>query len=193
MIRFFPMRAFLIALLLSASVASAAEEWETKVQKNGLRTAQSVALATTPSGSVASTLAFECQPGSDGTLSVVYTIHQPDKIIQFPFDQFEGPDAPAATKKLGQIQVHLRTDKGISKVTLQKELSGYFANADAFAFSFSVPAGQKNEVTQLLERIIQGAGTMSFCVLTETPIKICSDFILRDSEKKIGETVKPCL
>ena len=193
MIRFLPMRTFLISLLLFASVASADEEWETKVQRNGLRTARSIALATTPNGSVGSTLAFECQPGTDGTLSLVYTIHQPQKVVLFPFDQFEGPDAPAATKKLGQIQVFLRTDKGISKVTLQKELSGYFATADAFAFSFSVPAGQKNEVTQLVGRIIQGAGTMSFCVLTETPVKMCSDFILRDSEKKIAEMVKPCL
>jgi hypothetical protein len=187
------MHKHLITLVFMVSVASASDEWETKVAKNGLRTAHSVALATTPDGNVASTLAFECQPGSDGTISVVYTIHQPEKIIQFPFDQFEGPDAPAATKKLGQIQVHVKTGKGISKITLQKELSGYFATADAFAFSFSVPAGQKNEVTQLLERIIQGAGTMSFCVLTETPVKICSDFILRDSEKKIAEMVKPCL
>lgn len=186
------MHIILIAVLLVASLSFADENWETKVQSNGLRTARSVALATTPNGSVASTLAFECQPGSDGTISVVYTIHQPEKVIQFPFDQFEGPDAPAATKKLGQIQVHVKSGKGISKVTLQKELSGYFATPEAFAFSFSVPAGQKNEVAQLLERIIQGAGTMSFCVLTETPIKICSDFILRESEKKIAETVKPC-
>lgn len=187
------MHIFLVAVLLVASVSYADEEWETSVKKNGLRTAHSVALATTPYGNVASTMAFECQPGTNGTLSFVYTIHQPQKIIQFPFDQFEGPDAPAATKKLGQIQVHVKSGKGISKITLQKELSGYFASAEAFAFSFSVPAGQKNEVTQLLERIIQGAGTMSFCVLTETPVKICSDFILRDSEKKIAETVKPCL
>lgn len=187
------MHILLIAVLFFASVASADEEWETKVQKNGLRTARSIALATTPNGSVGSTLAFECQPGTDGTLSLVYTIHQPQKVVLFPFDQFEGPDAPAATKKFGQIQVFLRTEKTISKVTLQKELSGYFASADAFAFSFSVPAGQKNEVTELVERITQGAGTMSFCVLTETPVKICSDFILRDSEKKIAEMVRPCL
>ncbi len=187
------MHIFLIAVLFMASIASAAEEWETKVQKNGLRTATSIALAVTPNGSVASTLAFECQPGSDGTLSMVYTIHQPEKVILFPFDQFEGPDAPNATKKLGRIQVFLRIDKTISKVTLHKELSGYYATSKAFAFSLSAPAGQKNDVTQLLERIIQGAGTMSFCVLTETPVKLCSDFILRDSEKKIGESIKPCL
>ena len=187
------MRILLIVVLFFCSIENASEEWETKVHKNGLRTATSIALAVTPNGSVGSTLAFQCQPGADGTLSMVYTIHQPEKVILFPFDQFEGPDAPNATKKLGQIQVFLRTGKSISKVTLQKELSGYFATAKAFAFSFSVPAGQKNDVTRLLERITQGAGTMSFCVLTETPIKICSDFILRNSEKKIAETVKPCL
>jgi hypothetical protein len=193
MIRFCNAHIILIAVLLVASLSFADENWETTVQSNGLRTARSVALATTPNGSVASTLVFECQPGSDGTLSVVYTIHQPQKVILFPFEQFEGPDAPAATKKLGQIQVHLRTGKAISKVTLQKELSGYYATADAFAFSFSVPAGQKNEVTQLMDKIIQGAGTISFCVLTDTPVKICSDFILRASGKKIGEMVEPCL
>lgn len=188
------MRKFLIVVVLfSCSIANAAEEWETKVQQNGLRTATSIALATTPNGSVGSTLAFQCQPGSDGALSVIYTIHQPEKVILFPFDDFEGPDAPNATKKLGQVQVFLRAGKTISKVTLQKELSGYYATAKAFAFSFSVPAGQKNEVTQLMERIIQGAGTMNFCVLTETPVKMCSDFILRDSEKKIGEMINPCL
>jgi hypothetical protein len=138
-------------------------------------------------------MSIECQPGSGGTLSMIYIVDQADKIKLFPFDEFEGPDAPNATKKLGQVQVHVKAGKGISKITLQKELSGYFSSPRAFAFSFSVPAGVKNEVTQLLERIIQGAGTLSFCVLTETPAKICSNFILRDSEKKIAETVKPCL
>ncbi|MCI0601757.1 hypothetical protein L0156_01975 [bacterium] len=100
-----------------------------------------------------------------------------------------GPDAPAATKKLGQIQLRSKT----GRVTLQKELAGYFTSAQAFAFSFFVPSGEKNEVTQMLDKIIPGAGTLSFCVLTETAMKICSDFIVKDSEKIIAETVKPCL
>jgi hypothetical protein len=182
------MHAILIAIVLFASVAFADEEWETRIQKNGLRTARSIALATTPDGNFGATLSIECQPGLNGTISMIYTVDQADRIKRFPFDEFEGPDAPLATKKLGQIEVRSKT----GRVTLQKELAGYFASSRAFAFSFSVPAGQKNEVTQMLDKIIQGAGTVSFCVLTETPAKICSDFILRKSEEKIAETVKPC-
>ncbi len=119
------------------------------------------------------------------------SIQLPNRIKSnnFRLISLRGPDAPAATKKLGQIQLRSKT----GRVTLQKELAGYFTSAQAFAFSFFVPSGEKNEVTQMLDKIIPGAGTLSFCVLTETAMKICSDFIVKDSEKIIAETVKPCL
>jgi hypothetical protein len=167
------------------------DEWKSEVDVNGVRKAKVIGHGMTPDGMYQTMLTLQCKPGKDGLISFVYLISGANEIQGFTWKDFEGPDAPASKNKLGRIKVLAPT----GTITFQKELTGYFANPEAFAFEFSVPANQKSDVTQAIEKIINGAGTISYCVQDNRyPMKsICTDFSARKASKPVEETMRPCL
>jgi hypothetical protein len=175
-------------MFFAAATVDSTQSWKTSVQPNGLRTIQTSGTATTPDGNFPATFAFECQPGKDGTISFVYTIDHANQMKLFNFDEFEGPDALAAERETAHLQA---SSKG-STSKLDKAVSGYYATGEAFAFSFSVLNGKRNNVTKFLDKVMSGAENISICIQSVTKRKICSQFNVKDAADSIRQTVKSC-
>ena len=96
-----------------------------------VRVARVTADGMTPSGPAETTLQLRCSDWSKGVLSLEYAVSGFEKIRGFSFDNFEGPDAPAARRKLAAVRV--RTPRG--EVTVRKRVAGYLTQPGVFAFS----------------------------------------------------------
>src|SRR5262245_17836022 len=124
----------LLFLLFSSTLILAdkpsLDEWKSVVESDGVRKVKILGHGMTPEGIYQTMLMLQCKPGNDGLITFLYLISGANEIKQFAWKDYEGSDAPASKKKLGQIRVFATT----GNVTVQKELKGYFANPEAFAF-----------------------------------------------------------
>jgi len=142
-----------LALVAIAAPARAATTWYFSENPNGLRSATTWAQGRTPSGQVPMKLEVRCRPGPDGVASIIFSVRGAQAIHTFTFDDFEGPDAPAAKRKLSTIRVvALRRD-----VSVTTSLTGSYLEDGTFAFNLSAPLVGRNEVKWLTDAIILGS------------------------------------
>jgi len=143
------------ALALAATVAPAraASTWHFAEGANGLRSATTWAQGRTPAGQVPMKLEVRCRPGPDGVASIIYSVRGAQALRNFSYEDFEGPEAPAAKRKLGTIRVvALRRD-----VSVTTSFTGSYQEDGTFAFNLSAPLVGRNEVKWLTDAMILGA------------------------------------
>jgi hypothetical protein len=104
-------------------------------------------------------LVFYCDPHSDanskGALGFDLFVEGAKALAPFAFDDFEGPDAPAARKPLLRAIVHR---SGKIPLTFQSPASGWYDTADRFAFGVSAPSGALKSTPRSLLAALSSAG-----------------------------------
>jgi hypothetical protein len=141
------------ALTAIRAPARAASTWHFSESANGLRSATTWAQGSTPAGQVPMKLEVRCRPGPEGVASIIYSVRWAQNMPNFNFDDFVGPDAPAAKRKLGSVRVvALRRD-----VSVTTSMTGSYLEDGTFAFNLSAPLVGRNEVKWLTDAMILGA------------------------------------
>jgi hypothetical protein len=134
-------------VVLFINATAFAQEWKSSVERNGLRKAQVWAEGNTPDGEAKTGLTIQCSSGKGAMTSIIYSVVGADKMQRFSFDDFEGPDAVAAKKELTTISVVLSIGGAATETTA---VTGYFADADTFAFELSAKANEASKVNKLI-------------------------------------------
>lgn len=138
----------------SASDASFTPPWVFQTLANGLRTLRSEGVGEGPAGTLPSRIQFQCVSGAGGNVSIHYIVKNPDAQKNFPFDAYEGPDAPALKNNWVVVQVP-GPDKAI--LEFKTPVSAYYDVENGFTFEITRSNVGKNEVNKVLQRLAQGA------------------------------------
>lgn len=140
------MRTTLLLVLACAAPAQAAP-WAVTIDDNGLRRAHADGRVAYRDLDVPAKLALECRPGVDGTVAWAMEVADAAQLSGFAFSDYEGPDAPAARKRLSTLE----PDGGMLRYTLKSAAAGYYSADGAFVFSIAAPANAASEVGFLAE------------------------------------------
>jgi hypothetical protein len=141
------LRLALAATALLASTAGAAADWQLAVEASGLRRVQAEGEADTGGASVPATIALACHPAERGML--VWTLAVEARGLDFGFDAFEGPDAPAAGHKLARLAV----EGGLLQPRFATALAGYWRDGNRFMFELAAPAQGVSDAALLADSI----------------------------------------
>jgi hypothetical protein len=146
--------AVLAALLIITPVLALAQEWR-QSSADGVQIAQISAQGMTPSGATETKLILKCRAGKDGAISLVYRINGVDKIKGFNFDDFEGPDAVAANRKLTTFTVQ----SAEGNLAINTALGAYYSGEekDSFDFEFSALNNSHGDLRRLINALMKGA------------------------------------
>ncbi|MBI3652613.1 MAG: hypothetical protein HY231_16450 [Acidobacteria bacterium] len=179
-------------LLLLLAATSLAQDWKSHSEPYGLRTAQVAAEGITPDGAAHTTLTIQCASGKGAMASIIYSVIGADKMKRFRFEDFEGPDAVAASKKLTTIQVVYSTGEAVSEKT---QVSGSFSDSDTFAFELSAQAKLASEVTRLTTAM--AAPNAAKIIVTVQDNKnpqhtLQTEFPVGGATSAVNETMKGC-
>lgn len=128
--------ALAVAILVMAGFDPVqAQKWEATAQdsQHWLKYSASAPLLGHPTPF---SIAFHCDPksGNDvfGTLGFDVSVKDVAELKQFPFDDFEGPDAPVAAK----VEATIINAKG-DEVSIRTQASGGYSSADTFCFGIA--------------------------------------------------------
>jgi hypothetical protein len=141
------MRAPLALALACAAVTAQASSWTVTIDEHGLRRAGTSGTVVFRDLEVPAKLALQCRPGVDGTVSWELEVADASQLSGFAFGDYEGPDAPAAQKRLSTLE----PDGGMLRYTLRSAAAGYYGSEGAFVFSIAAPANAASEVGLLAE------------------------------------------
>jgi hypothetical protein len=137
----------LSAVLLLAAAPAAA--WEARVEANGLRTATVAGEASVEGRSVPATLELRCMPGERGMLEWRMAI-EGASMLDFDFDRFEGPGAPAAEERLATLSLA----GGLLRPRIPPvSMAGWYDGDDRFLLAFVAPATAGGEGALLADSI----------------------------------------
>ena len=118
------MKSTLLALLAFLSAAPLQADWKYAVKPNDLRSATTTATGTSPDGPIKTTLNVEYSPGKEGVLTLDFIVAGAEKMKGFGFEEFEGPDAPAAKRKLTSFTVEKAGGKPLA---VQVKVAGWYS------------------------------------------------------------------
>ena len=169
-------------------------DWQVKKIQNGMA-AVVVGQAQTPDGPAKATLSFYCVPGKGGTTGLEFIVMGAANMNGFPFNSFEGPDAPAAPLPLIVITAH----RASGDLVVKTGCSGFYGGADvpddAFTFEIaSVTRARQRGISQISEALIQGATSLSIKVIGYKQPKKSVDITVQaaGAATAIGEVMKAC-
>ena len=163
--------------------------WEVTATPHGLREASLAGVVKGFETEAPATFKLQCAPGSDGSMSLIYIVADPKKFPRFPFDDFEGPDAPLAGRDL--TTVHLDSPTG--RKSLHTKVGGWFDTG--FVFSASQPFGGKGVVREVFEAIRAGAQSLTWEVSDPRNVawKLSSVFTLGAVTPELKAYLEACL
>lgn len=98
------------------------------------------------------TLRLLCEPDPDGgAISVELWVPQAERLKDFDYDDFEGPDAAAGNRALSRVSV--AGTSGTTEITYSA--AGWYSgeDPDTFVFGLSQPSHQKGKIATLLEAV----------------------------------------
>jgi hypothetical protein len=173
--------------------ASSADDWQVKKDQSGMG-AVVEGQAQTPDGPAKATLIFHCTPGKDGTTSIQFIVDGAAKMKGFPFDAFEGPDAPAAKFALITFTVH----RGAGDLQVRSSCSASYGGMgvpdDSFTFEIdSVLKSRKRAVTQLSDALIAGAKSLSIKIAAyKRQGSIDAAFAASGASAAVAQAMKDC-
>ncbi|MGH6717754.1 MAG: hypothetical protein ACREER_00425 [Alphaproteobacteria bacterium] len=141
--------------------AAQAGTWQVEEADHGLASATVTTSAQYGTYSAPIAVRFQCAPGADGTLSIMLIVRDANFVPNFPFDEFEGPDAPANDLAL------LRVEVGTRAVAFAFDLatSGWYLDR-AFIFAHAAPAMGDSPVRRIADAIAEGATHLTLGVRT---------------------------
>jgi hypothetical protein len=147
--------------------------------------------AQTPDGPAKVQLSFTCTPGRGGTSGVSFVVLGATKLTGFDFDDFEGPDAPAAEKPLVTFTVH----KAGGDVVVHTACSGSFTvSGGGFSFDTYNMTNTRGKVTELSDALIAGATSISVRVqgLKNPQKTIEATFQASGAAEALRQVMKAC-
>jgi hypothetical protein len=181
-----------VALVCLFATTSLAQEWQTSVDKHGVRKAQVLAEGATPDGEAKTVLTIQCSSGTGSQTSIIYSVMGADKMQRFSFDDFEGPDAVAIKKKLTTFQVVFSAGEGATEKTA---VTGYFAESDTFAFELSAKLNDAGTVSHLIEAMTSPSATKIKVTVEDNrnaKRTLQTEFPVTGAAGAIKETMKGC-
>jgi hypothetical protein len=182
----------IMMMLLGVSYTKA-QEWQPPVKVNEAHRTQVQAIGKTPDGTSMTLLSVQCHPGKKGYIGFFYGVRDADKIKGFNFTDFEGPYAPASTKKL--VTAIARTPKG--NITVKTSVSGgrtIGSDPDAFEFRFGANINSNGEVMRLAKALARGISTLSITVQDYKDNKkiLYTEFPTTNASTTVGQILKGC-
>jgi hypothetical protein len=185
---------FLIALASFSVVPVSAQEWQRLAgMKSGAQLTRVEAIGKTPSGTIMTMLTAECYPGKRGYISLSYAVRSSDKISDFNFADFEGPDAPAMEKKL--VTATVRTRKGT--IVVSTAVSGGLTvgdEPDTFQFSFGSSLWAHSGTMRLMNGVMNGGTGISILVKghRDSSKQLYTEFPTTNAAGVIKQLLKDC-
>jgi hypothetical protein len=182
-----------LLMLLVPGVAAATEGWQHAVDDNGLRraSAQGGVLMTAADGSTAAEMAeleLRCRPGRDGSVAWRLVVPAGGVMAGFPFDTFEGPDAPAAAT----AATRLALEGGLLRTAFDARQSGYRIDADRFAFEVVQAATASAEAALLADAIGTQTRALTYSVRAENGVRLEARFDAAGARAAVAETMLGC-
>ncbi|HEY6333578.1 MAG TPA: hypothetical protein VI756_29930 [Blastocatellia bacterium] len=173
--------------------ANSSDDWQVKKDQSGMG-AVVEGQAQTPDGPARATLVFHCTPGKRGTTSVQFIVDGAAKMKGFPFDAFEGPDAPAAKFALITFTVHRPAGDLRVKSSCSASYGGMGVPDDSFTFEIdAVLKGRKRAVTQLSDALIAGATSFSINIAAyKGQGSIDATFSTGGASAAVSQAMKDC-
>ncbi len=152
---------WLLVCLLGAGTATAQPgTWQVAEADYGLTSATVTTSAQYGSYGVPIAVRFQCAPGEGGTLSIMLIVRDANFVPDFPFDDFEGPDAPANDFALLRVEVGTRA----AAFAFDLATSGWYLD-QAFIFAHAAPVGD-SPVRRIADAIAEGATTLTIGIRT---------------------------
>jgi len=177
-----------LALLALLSAGPLHADWKYSVKPNDLRTATTTATGTSPAGPIKATLNVEYSPGKKGVLTLDFIVAGAEKMKGFGFDDFEGPDAAAAKRKLTTISVE---KPGGKPLTVQVTVAGWYLD-DAFHFAANEANKNPADILKLVRTMQAGATKVSVTVqdLNDAKKNLHADFTIEDPAAALTKLLK---
>lgn len=139
-------------------------QWQLKTEQNGMA-AEATGDASTPDGPTTASLSFHCIPGKGGGTTIDFIVSGAAKMEGFGFNDFEGPDAPAAPILLITLTAHKQSGDVMVKTGCSGFYGGQDVPDDSFTFEIaSVVKGRGQKIKQLTDAIEAGATSISIRV-----------------------------
>ena len=189
------MRALMRTAALALAVAglhgpARADAWTVEETASGTTSATVTASAQYGAHAAPVAIRLQCQPGADGTLSILLIVRDPRFVPTFPFDAFEGPDAPANELAL------LRVEVGGAMVSFAYDLptSGWYLDRN-FIVAHAAPSAGDSPVRRIADAIVRGATALTIGVrVPEDPSKALVALVPLDGAgAAVGRATAGCL
>jgi hypothetical protein len=171
-----------LLLILSASclaqTQAAIGTWQVAKSENPDQRLLNFSSATSLLGkNTAFTVSFFCDPtvskDSAGALGLEIVLNNA-KLQPFNFAAFEGPDAPAASKKLLQVTV---MQQGKPVLSMSSEVYGSTLEANQFAFMMSdLTRASKSTSKSILRKLSENADTLQLSITDHKNPKLKLEF-----------------
>jgi hypothetical protein len=180
-----------ILTLILISVTCKSEKWYFSINNYDLRTASITANGKSNGSDVKTMLSVVCRPGRDGTVSILYTVYGTDKAGGFDFDSFEGPYAPAALKKLANIE----TATSREAIDYETSISGSYLEKNTFVFSASAMNTGMSGVRTVAETLGKGVKSITMTVhdMNDGSKQVRTEFPAGNAQPAIDKTITGCL
>lgn len=175
------------ALLLAAAPAAA---WQARVEASGLRVAATTGEARFAGSGASAGLELRCMPGDAGALEWRLVV-EGASTLGFPFDRFEGPDAPAAKERLATLAL----EGGLLRPRIPPvSLAGWHDGADRFVLAFAAPANAAAEGALLADSIGPQSTALSWTVAPspQDGALLEARFALQDAAPAVRSTMAGC-
>ena len=186
------MMKILIAMIALSFIVSSCKNrgWQFSANEYDLRTAQITAEGSSNGRAIHTMLSVECSPGPGGTIGINYFVYNVKSAGSFNFDAFEGPDAPASSKKL--VDIDVVTSHGTIKV--KTAVSGSYAEYDVFRFGLYAMNTGNSDVKRIAEALMKGANNIIITVhdMKNPALQLKTNFSALNASPAIEKTIKGC-
>lgn len=170
-------RMTLLAALAGVQLlAGSAPGWRFARTEAGLRTLTTQGQAQTPAGPADGSLNLFCKEGEGGWIGLEFTVFKADEaapgdfiqaIKGFHFDDFEGPGAPASSRRLTRLECRGRG--GDCRIQVRQAGSYSSALSGGFEFSTGVPnTAAGSDLRRLLAALGKAGGDRLTVTVTDT-------------------------
>ena len=181
-----PLARLVLLALLAAGPLHA--DWKYVTQHNRPDIASTTATGKSPDGPIQTTFNVEYSPGKTGVLTVDFVVAGAAKMKGFGFDDFEGPDAPAAKRKLTRVTVE---KPGGKPVTVNLTVAGWYLD---HSFHFAANEENKNpgDVLKVVRALQAGATRVSVTVtdLHDAKKSLHAEFASADPSAALAKLMK---
>jgi hypothetical protein len=182
----------LIAVIALSFIVSSCKtrDWHFSANEYDLRTAQITSDGSANDRAIHTMLSVECSPGLGGTIGINYFVYNVKSAGSFNFNAFEGPDAPASSQKL--VDIDVMTSHGTIKV--KTSVSGSYAEYDIFRFGLYAMNTGNSDVKRIAEALMKGANTIIITVhdMKNPALQLKTNFSALNASPVIEKTLKGC-